>query len=354
VIFLALGSLAPAPPAQAGSDAGLDNDVRIGVLGLFHPREFTVSATSGHALLLRAGRETAILEKSSGTQSAMVHLSGDALIVTTRFRSSRAPAIVVTGRNGEPADFNLAITNRISRRYHGTLEIRASGAILLAILRLDLETAVASVVAAESLSDAPIEALKAQAVAARSYFVAGRGRHQQFDFCDTTHCQFLREAPPADNPAAQAVAGTHNLVLVYNSRPFPAMYSRSCSGLTHTPAELNMSSAAYPYFAVDCKYCRSHPARWTTRLSVLDSAALRNSDEASRLNTGRRLGWDVVPSNDFVSSPEGDHLRLRGTGHGHGIGLCQSGARAMAFEGANYREILNHYYPNTNVMTLPN
>src|ERR1039458_7897639 len=42
---------------------------------------------------------------------------------------------------------------------------------------------------------APSEALKALAVAARSYFVAGKGRHRDFDFCDTTHCQFLREAP---------------------------------------------------------------------------------------------------------------------------------------------------------------
>lgn len=353
-IFLSLGSLLPTPRAQAGIDLGLNSDVRIGVLGLFHPREFALSATAGHALLLQAGTETAILEKSSGTQSATVQISDGALILTTRFRSTPAPAIIVTGRNGEPVDFNLAIANKISRRYHGTLEIRPSAGILLAILRLDRETAVASVVAAESLPDTPLEALKAQAIAARSYLVAGRGRHQEFDFCDTTHCQFLREPPAAASPVAQAVAATRNLVLVYNSHPFPAMYTRSCSGRTHTPAELKMSSASYPYYAVDCKYCPSHPARWTTRLSLLDSVALRNSDELSRLNTGRRLGWDVVPSNDFVASQAGDHLLLQGTGHGHGIGLCQSGARAMALEGAKYEDILNHYYPNTNVITLPN
>src|SRR6266571_2973368 len=63
---------------------------------------------------------------------------------------------------------------------------------------MDRETATASVVAAENTPDTPLEALKAQAVAARSYFVAGRGRHHDFDFCDTTHCQFLREPPSAD------------------------------------------------------------------------------------------------------------------------------------------------------------
>lgn len=354
VIVLSLGSLLPAPHAQAVRDLGLNNDVRIGILGLFHPREFVLSATAGHALLLQAGGETAIVEKSSGTQSTTVQISDGALILTTGFRSTRAPAIIVTGRKDEPVDFNLAIPNKITRRYHGTLEIRPSGAILLAILKLDRETAVASVVAAESLPGTPIEALKAQAIAARSYFVAGRGRHQEFDFCDTTHCQFLREPTATDSPLAQAVADTRNLVLVYNSRPFPAMYTRSCSGRTHTPTELKMSSASYPYYAVECKYCRSHPDRWTTRLSLPDSVALRNSDELSRLSTGRRLGWDVVPSNDFVSGQESDHLLLQGTGHGHGIGLCQSGARAMALEGAKYQDILHHYYPNTNVITLPN
>lgn len=354
VIALASGSLLPAPHAQVVRDLGLNNDVRIGVLGLFHPREFALSATAGHALLLQAGGETPILEKSSGTQSASVQISDGALILRTGFRSTRAPAIIVTGRKGEPVDFDLAIPNKITRRYHGTLEIRLSGAILLAVLRLDQESAVASVVAAESLPDTPPEALKGQAIAARSYLVAGRGRHQEFDFCDTTHCQFLREPPAADSPIAQAVAATRNLVLVHNSHAFPAMYTRSCSGRTHTPSELKMTSTSYPYYAVDCKYCRSHPARWTTRLSLLDSAALRNSDELSRVNAGRRLGWDVVPSNDFVSTQEGDHLLLQGTGHGHGIGLCQSGARAMALEGANYQDILNHYYPNTNVVTLPN
>ena len=60
--------------------------------------------------------------------------------------------------------------------------------------------------AAESTPDAPSEALKALAVAARSYFVAGKGRHREFDFCDTTHCQFLREPPASTSAAARTVA----------------------------------------------------------------------------------------------------------------------------------------------------
>lgn len=338
--------------ARSDREPTHDHDVRIGVLGLFHPRELIVSAVEGHALVLQADGEKVILEKSSGAQSAVVRISDNGILVDAGGRSIFASTVIVTGREGGPAIFILGVPGKITRRCHGTLEIHASGESLLAILRLDRESAVASVVAAESLPDTPVEALKAQAIAARSYFVAGRGRHREFDFCDTTHCQFLRELPPANSAAARAVAETRNLVLAYNSHPLAAMYTRSCSGRTRTPGELKMGTTSYPYFSVECSYCRSHPSRWSSRLAHSDAAALRNSDELSRVENVRRLGWSAVPSNDFVVKENGEYALLEGTGFGHGIGLCQAGARAMALEGANYRDILNHYYPDTSVITV--
>jgi SpoIID/LytB domain protein len=59
-----------------------------------------------------------------------------------------------------------------------------------------------------------------------------------------------------------------------------------------------------------------------------------------------------VPSNNFRSRQEGEELILEGTGQGHGIGLCQRGAKAMADEGSTFREILDHYFPNTSLMLL--
>jgi stage II sporulation protein D len=64
-----------------------------------------------------------------------------------------------------------------------------------------------------------------------------------------------------------------------------------------------------------------------------------------------RLGWSAVPSNNFTVQREGDSLLLRGVGNGHGIGLCQAGAKAMAEAGAGYQEILDHYYPNANIVS---
>ena len=198
----------------------------------------------------------------------------------------------------------------------------------------------------------PLEAMKAQAVAARSFFHAG-GHHGGDEFCDTTHCQFLREPPAPGSAVAAAVAATRDLVLAYDSHPFAAMYTRSCSGRTRTPEEVGLSPSDYPYFSVECAHCRSHPVRWSSRMSAQDAASLHPSNESARLNIDRRLGWSVVPSNNFVAKTVGDQTIVEGTGQGHGIGLCQSGAKAMAEAGADFRQILSHYYPNTNIVSFP-
>ena len=351
VVFSAVVCELQVAEARASSEERAE--VRIGVMGLFHPKHFVVRASGNAALVLRAGDRQIVLEKSSGRDFADVAVDGDEVVVTTGTQTARAGGMFTSGRDGEAAEFLLSVPHKLTRRYRGTLEIRASEGVLSAIVTMDREVAVASVVAAESAPGTPMEALKAQAVATRSYLVAGR-RHRDFDFCDTTHCEFLREPPAAEAPAARAATATAGLVLAYDSHPVAAMYTRSCSGRTRTPAELGLPAAEYPYYAVECEYCRAHPVRWSRRISARDAATLRDSDERSRIETGRRLGWDAVPGNDYVATREGDEVDLEGAGEGHGIGLCQAGARAMARSGADFRQILLHYYPNTNVVAWMN
>lgn len=327
-------------------------DVRIEVLGLFRPRQFTLSAPDGVALAVDAGSQTFVLEKSSGVGRAKISVSEKFIVLQIGNHTVRAFGLTVTSRNKGPVDFLLGMPGKITRHYRGTLEIMPVSGTLTAVVCMDMETAVASVVAAESMPDANPEALKAQAVAARSYFIADKSRHHNFDFCDTTHCQFLREPPVPGTPAARATAETTGLVVAYESHPIGSMYMRSCSGRTHTSAELGLTPAAYPYYSVECKYCREHPTHWQSRIAAHDAAALHSFDEAARLNIDRRLGWSTVPSNDFTMKKIGGHVILHGTGEGHGIGLCQSGANAMAKEGANFRQILSHYYPNTTIVRI--
>jgi stage II sporulation protein D len=342
----ALGFAQVPPPNSGGAN------VRIGVLGLFHPRQLTISPPQGHALVVRAGDERIVLEHTSGVHTASVLLNGSEIVLRSGTRTVRAQGLTIAGRKNEPVDFVLAVPGKIARLYSGTLEIRQSAGHLLAIVTMDREIAVASIVAAENTTESPFEALKAQAVATRSYLVASHGRHYDFDFCDTTHCQFLREPPAPGTAAARAVEATRDLVLAYESEPFAAMYTRSCPGRTHTPAELGLPEAAYPYYSVECKHCREHPVGWSSRISAEDAKALRSSNEPARLRTARRLGWNTIPSNDFIVKKENGQILVEGIGQGHGIGLCQSGAKAMAADGADFRQILSHYYPNSTIVSI--
>jgi stage II sporulation protein D len=178
--------------------------------------------------------------------------------------------------------------------------------------------------------------------------VAGKGRHHSFDFCDTTHCQFLRSPPAAQAAAFQAATATRGLVLAYKDEVFAAMYSSSCGGRTHSLEELGLPVRGYPYFGVTCDYCRRHPQKWVAEITDADAASLTGT-ESSRLKLARRLGWKVVPSNSYSSRREGGGVLFEGVGVGHGIGLCQRGATDMARNGATFQKILEHYYPNAEV-----
>jgi stage II sporulation protein D (peptidoglycan lytic transglycosylase) len=336
-LALALALIAPSVFAE---------DVSIGVLGLFHSRSVDVSSTGPEPLECRAGQD-----RRSVRSALRVHLESGEL-VATRGAFSGGQLFCDNGQAGA-SEFILSIPQKISRRYSGRLEIRAAGFELLLLVHMDLETAVASIVAAESPPGAPLEALKAQAVAARSFLVAGKGRHRGFDFCDTTHCQFLRAPPPANTPAWQATRSTAGMVLAYQQTVFAAMYSASCGGHTHTLAELGIPVRTYPYFAVVCDYCRRHPQKWAAEISREDVSSLDRS-EASRLRLAHKLGWKTVPSNSYSTSSrgEGQPVQLEGLGVGHGVGLCQRGAADMARKGASFFKILAHYYPNTVVRQI--
>ena len=328
-------------------------DVQIGVLGIFHPHELIVAAIPGEAIVVSiSGQESEIVLFSDSPGSVIrLSLSGNAILVEHGGHSFFSRELHVTARDHGAARFRLSVPGKISRRYRGLLRVAPSKFELQPIVTMDLETAVASAVEAESDPDAPFEAFKAQAVVARTFFTAGAGRHHNFDFCDLTHCQLLREPPAATSPAALAAASTRGLILAYDGKPFTAMFSRSCGGRTRTPAELGMSPGVYPYFSVVCEYCRRSPFRWQQRLSHEDAERLAAKTEAARLALNRRLGWSTIQSNSYSMHREGNDVVLQGVGQGHGIGLCQRGARSMAGAGAGFRDLLLHYFPNATIAT---
>ena len=326
--------------------------VQIGVLGLFHPRQITLSVTNKEALLLGADTNVFVLEPGPGPSTARIQIAGNMLLLEVGDRVVRVTEIHAAGRDSRAATFVLGVAGKISRQYRGTLAVKAIEGVIVPVVTMELETAVGSVVAAESAPDASLEALKAQAVVTRSYFTAGKGRHHDFDFCDLTHCQFLRDPPNPESPAGVASSATRGLVVTYKEKPVAAMFTRSCGGRTRTPAQLGIPGGGYPYFSVRCDYCYKNPSRWTRRISAPDAARLLGKGEAGRLAVDRLLGWNAVPSNTFAARTEEGEVILEGVGQGHGIGFCQRGAKAMAEAGAGFREIISHYFPNTTVTSL--
>jgi peptidoglycan hydrolase-like amidase len=284
-------ALAPAAAAHA-QDA-----IRFGVLGLFHPRELEVEPAGEQAVVI-AGNGRFVLNGEPRHRRVTLRAEGDRVLA----RGVAAGEWDGAGRDGAAARFRLVVPGRFHRVFHGRLRITAKHGELIAVVEMEREEAVVSIVAAEMGSTAPLEALKAQAVVARSFLMAG-ARHRDFDFCDTTHCQYLRGADEAGARVREAVSATRGMVLEWHERTLAARYSSRCGGRTQSLRDAGKDPGdGYPYYAVTCAWCRQHP--------------------------------DAGPS------------------AGHGMGLCQMGAMGMAAAGADFRAILAHYYPNTEVAGL--
>lgn len=325
-------------------------NLRISVLSRYRPTELELRPSGAQALVVSISNQQFVLAPDSPDAKVEFRSVDHQLLIAIHGESLRARSVHAAGRTGD-VDFVLSVPGKVARHYFGRVTIAQEKGELDAIVTMDLETAVASVVEAETDAQTPLEALKAQAVVTRSYYLAGRGRHEEFDFCDLAHCQVLRSPPAAGSLAARATQETRGLVLAYRNQPFAAMFTRSCGGRTRTPAQDGLPANGYPYFAVACDYCRKDPFRWTRTIAMQDAAVL-SQGENGRLTLCRRLGWNAIPSDDFTERKSGSRVFLEGEGQGHGIGLCQRGSRAMAETGADFRTILAHYFPNARVMRI--
>ena len=256
--------------------------------------------------------------------------------------------------------------------------------------RMPLEDYIRQVVASEaSVEDEP-EALKALAIAARTYALKNLGRHQDegFDFCSTTHCQRFATVE-ARAAVASAVQETAGLILQdSHDQMADAYYSASCGGMTANLKTIWGVEAPDYLRGVRDTYCNSGSHyRWTdviaskklvdalrsdSRTDVGESVreiSVTKHDQTGRaevvsivgdrtrtingwefkLILGRALGWQFLKSSRFDVSRSGSEFVFRGGGFGHGLGLCQEGSHVMAQRGQSFQQILTHYYPGTTV-----
>lgn len=202
-----------------------------------------------------------------------------------------APFTRIGGPDGSPIVCALEVPGVIRREFSGLFEFHSGAEYVLPVVTMDCETATSGIVGAElPVSSAHFHALAAQAVVSRSIILGTRSpRHAIADFCDTTHCQFLRSPASLNSIARRAVETTRGCVLLDDERIFPARYSAACGGQTQSGFE-----NGHRYISVRCEVC----------------------------------------------------LEKRTSRRGHGWGLCQEGAIELAQRGLSWRAILAKYYPN--------
>jgi len=290
------------------------------------------------------------------------------------------------------------------RRYRGRLQLLRQATGLQAINHVSLETYLPSVVGSEMPASWPQPALRAQAVAARTYALRQRRSAEPFDLRATVSSQVYRGVEGETDSTREAVAATRLQVLTYGGSLIEAVFHSSSGGTTEASGEL--WAQQLPYLVAVPDFDDQSPVRsWSERFgpdqlsqAFAETGGLFKLQVLSRTATGRlrqvriegplgtllltgaqlrqRLGLrstqvelalvgtadpagpaepagpPVLPPLPPLQWPErqapaGVTLVVSGRGFGHGIGMSQWGAYALARRGVDHSAILSHYYPGT-------
>jgi len=333
--------------------------------------------------------------------------------------AGRLTGVNAAGRRVGPVDGPLRVDAEgnggvmiAGKAYRGGALLRAAGpGRITAINVLELEAYLLGVVPMEigPRPAAEIEAVKAQAVAARTYAIGHLGSRESrgFDFYASTADQVYGGAGSEDPVVTRAVQETRGEIVTYDGLPILAYYHSTCGGRTAAIEEV-WRRAPVPYLksvsdriegTKDRYYCDiSNRFRWSVEWSgealreILartlnsrangDVRAIRSiavtgwsrsgraralrieADGRTHTIPGDSIRWVLRPepnqilnSTLFVLDAEDDggevsELLARGGGWGHGIGMCQMGAIGRARAGQDYRRILTTYYRDTEVVRL--
>lgn len=323
-----------------------------------------------------------------------VTIDGEGIIATRETGDAVAltpPILVRAGRNGVTIDgiqyqrltFSAASAVYVNGKpYRGVAEASFQEKGVVVVNDLPLEEYLVGLINCEISSAWPMEAVKAQAVIARTYALnrkasrSGALYHLESSVIDQVYdgCEI------EDSRARRGVSETAGEVVSHNGTTIQAYYHSTCGG--RTEASENVWGAKLPYLAgVECKYCQMAPSgTWDVRLSLQDLeerlkaaghkvAGVSDLRPGVRNNRGRlknvvivsqrgeltvpgdqfrkAIGYGVIKSTNFAVRVSNGEAAFSGTGNGHGVGLCQWGAKQRALDGFNYTEILSYYYPGT-------
>ncbi len=253
------------------------------------------------------------------------------------------------------------------------------------ITEIPFEDYIKGVVASEMPTTFELEALKAQAVASRSYatYQMNGNKTKDYDVTNTTTNQVYKtenqlkqiwkeEYPEKINKIKKAVTETENQILTYNNQVVNAMFFSTSTGVTENSEEI--FSSKVPYLrSVSSKWDEESPSYQDTyKLTLNDfynklslpynqTITITNIEKTTtgrtkKLNingqtiNGRKLAQKLsLRSNYFDITQNEENITITTKGFGHGVGMSQYGANGMAKEGYKYDQILKYYYQNTEI-----
>jgi len=331
-----------------------------------------------------------------------INISIDNNSIKGGFRNYNARHVILQPVQEKP----FAIND--NQTYRGCLEliINPDNKTMMVINKVSLEDYLKGVVASEMPSYWESEALKAQAIAARTYvlYIQSRfGKNRKWDVKATQANQMykgMRSETMRTNDAVDATAGMIMSCWQQDWQVFPAYYSSVCGG--HTESTENVFGDSFETLrGVDCPWCRmntkpslfywpdavydkktisdnilaKYPALKelgtidrieTAKQSIYSGGLARTTSVKLTGSTGKtgflrgedlRLtvdstGTKIQSTCCTIISLKNDVLFISGKGFGHGVGLCQYGAREMARQGNTAKQILDFYYPGNRIKLL--
>ncbi|PLR94494.1 stage II sporulation protein D [Bacillus sp. T33-2] len=256
--------------------------------------------------------------------------------------------------------------------------------------KLQLNEYLIGVVAAEMPAEFETEALKAQALAARTYFVQqmlGKEKAKLPEGAQVTDTEAFQVYKSTDElkkiwganykwkieKISEAVAATDGQILTFEGAPITATFFSTSNGFTENSEEYWPNSFPYlrsvespwdlksPKFndqkIVSIKEFESKLGVKLTDLSNIGKVVSRTAGKRvgkveinGKVLTGKEIREKLsLKSSDFTWSLKGDNIVITTKGFGHGVGLSQYGANGMATEGKTYQEIVKHYYSGVEI-----
>ncbi|TDT50834.1 SpoIID/LytB domain-containing protein [Fonticella tunisiensis] len=374
-----LSMLFYASPALGYTNSNYYRDLRVGLKNMLSP---SVNVTlSGE---YKAGEKT----YASGTSFTLTVSNGKVLFNGEEYDS------ITFVPSSDKNTIKLRVNNGTIKEYSylGSMTFKVSDNQVFEINTINIEDYLKGVVPYEMSNSYPLEALKAQAVAARNYALANMGKYNSYgyDIDDTISNQVYRGYNSYYANAIRAVEETRGMVLLYGDKLVNAYYSASNGG--YTEASENVWLSSLPYFnAKPDAYDKDPSYDWTASftsseideilknkgyLSETDSFIKIDTDTIRKYESGRISNIEIVYSTStgsinrkaFGKESARTFLGLKsslydvslndgvytftGKGYGHGVGLSQIGARDRAKAGQTYEDILKFYYDGSYLYNL--